>query len=90
MEIYFQRQNDLEHKRSMVDEEKAAGAVETLLRGSDTAVSIQHFRLSLLGVSELTKSVISQRAAGNDEVRERILEKQLARALLRFCELGNK
>lgn len=90
MQIYATRQHEMEHTRSIVEEEEAAGAVETLLRGSDTAVAQQSHRLSLLGVSELTKSAIYQRAAGTDGVRERILEKQLARALLRFSELGNK
>jgi hypothetical protein len=81
MEVYAARQQDLEHKRSIVEEEETSWAVETLLRGSDMAVITQQHHIS--------KQVIAQRAAGYDPVRERILEKQLARALVRFAELGN-
>lgn len=89
MRIYAARQHGVEHKRSIVKEEETAGAIETLLRGSNAAVGQQEHRIALLGVAELTKMVISQRANGCDPVRERDLEKQLARALLRFCELGS-
>ena len=82
-----QRAEELKHTASISETEEVAGAVETLLRGSDLAVQAMPSAVSVKAIRELTDAVATQRSSQKDAVRERILEKQLARALLRFVEL---
>ena len=79
----------IRHTASIVETEEIAGAIETLLRGSDVAVQTLSAAVSKKAIREMSESVASQRSSKRDAVRERILEKQLARALLRFVELNN-
>lgn len=72
---------------SLSEEEEAIGTIEVLLRGSDEAVTSLKHSGCQAAINRLSSQVIEQRAAGNDPIRERILEKQLARALLRWVEL---
>lgn len=75
-------------KLSVADNE-VKGAVETLLRGSDVAVQAMQPQMSLRGILHITECVAAQRSTRlHDAVRERILEKRLARALLRYVELA--
>lgn len=84
-----QRAAELRHQTALVEDEEIAGAVETLLRGSDLAVQTMSSQLSEKGIVHLTEIVAAQRIGSVcDAVRERILEKQLARALLRYVELS--
>ena len=84
-----QRATDLKHTASIAETEEIAGAVETLLRGSDSAVQTMSASISVKAIRELGDAVALQRCSQRDAVRERILEKQLARALLRFVELNS-
>ena len=86
---YDRLTKEAEHVTSIAEQEESHGAVEVLLRGSDDSVAALDTRLCLLGVKSLSDSVVRQRASPHeqDSVRERILEKQLARGLLRWVQL---
>ena len=72
---------------SVAEEEEISGTLETLLRGSDAAVQALTHRACQAAINKITRQVVEQRATADDCVKERILEKQLGRALLRWVEL---
>ena len=89
MEAIVKNENEMKHATSIVEDEEVEGTVETLLRGSDVAVSGLQPSLCVRAIRQLTEGVAQQRAARSDAVKEGILERQLARALLRYVEIAN-
>ena len=90
MWAYNKHLDETDHIQSLPEEEEGLCAIETLLRGSNDAVKLLSHRQCVAGTEKLTRDVIRQRADSVvDPVRERILEKQLARALLRWTQLAH-
>ena len=72
---------------AITQDEEVNGTVEVLLHGSDRAVELLTHLQCRVAIDSMCTNVIRQRATGSDQVKERILEKQLAKALLRWVEL---
>ena len=89
-ESYAREDETENHIKSLVETERTMTAVETLLRGSDDSVEAMIISDCQIAVDHLQKQVVTQRAMGiADTVREAVLERNLARALLRWAEVQN-
>lgn len=88
---YARDDNDQHHVRSLVETERIAQSVEAILRGSDDRVRCLTLEDCKIAVDHLQKQVIAQRALEiPDPVREAALERNLAKALLRWGQVQTK
>ena len=90
MACVSQQVHDSKKSKLPYETAQTLGALETLLRGSDASVAQLQASSCLGAIESLTERVAVQRAGKQeDTAKEAILERQLARALLRFVELSS-
>lgn len=83
MQSYSIQFEELETLTSTVEQEEAVTAVETLIRGSDERVGELSDVSCQMAIEMLAKRSVKASATGDTTV-ERVAQKQLARALLRY------
>lgn len=83
MAAYSVEFEELQTKTSTVEQEEAVRAVEVLLRGSDEKVGELDDTSCQMGIELLAKKSVTASVSGDTTV-ERVAQKQLARALLRY------
>jgi ClpP class serine protease len=76
--------DDRTHMKSLVEEERIAAAVDTLLRGSQDAVAAMSHAHVTDAVQSLQNAVVQELARSDDFVRQAVLERNLARGLVRW------
>lgn len=83
MQSYSIQFEELETLTSTVEQEETATAVETLMRGSDERVGELSDVSCQMAIEMLAKRSVKASISGDTTV-ERVAQKQLARALLRY------
>jgi len=89
MTSYKQYLAEAETKKAIVELEQAAQSADTLLRGSDDSVVALSHDECKCGVDLLTSKVVDA-AVDNDPTAERLMQKNLARALLRWSQVNRR
>tara|TARA_X000000368_G_scaffold274916_1_gene218102 strand:- start:3913 stop:5076 length:1164 start_codon:yes stop_codon:yes gene_type:complete len=87
MTSYKQYLSEAETVKATVEVERAAKSADTLLRGSDDAVVALSHEECQCGVNLLTSKVVDASIDG-DPTAERLMQKNLARALLRWSQIN--
>jgi hypothetical protein len=87
MVSYKQHLSNAETVKATVEEETAATSADTLLRGSDdSVVALSHYECQC-GIDLLTARTVDA-AVDGDVTAERLTQKNLARALLRWSQIN--
>jgi len=87
MRSYKQYLTEAATVKATVEVERAAKSADTLLRGSDDAVVALSHDECQCGVDLLTSKVVDA-SIDNDPTAERLMQKNLARALLRWSQIN--
>ena len=87
MASYKQYLTGAETVKATVEVERTAKSADTLLRGSDDSVVALSHDECQCGVDLLTSKVVDA-AIGGDPTSERLMQKNLARALLRWSQIN--
>tara|TARA_B110001452_G_scaffold262530_2_gene262685 strand:- start:463 stop:771 length:309 start_codon:yes stop_codon:yes gene_type:complete len=89
MVSYKQYLAEAETTKSIVELEQASMSADTLLRGSDDSVVALSHEECKCGVDLLTSKVVDA-AVNRDPTAERLMQKNLARALLRWSQVNRR